>query len=73
MKYPKCFNDIAEFSFWQELATRSKETASPCCDCSKGYKQEMQKQNRCNEREVKAQFRHRHGKRKTIFLTEALA
>jgi hypothetical protein len=69
--HPKCFNSAADFYYWKVFAVRSKETAAPCADCSHGYKQEMQKQNRCQEREVKAQFTHRHGKRKTIYLVEA--
>lgn len=57
MKYPPCFNSEEEFKLWSDLYRSTEylielEEVNYCDDCTKEYKEKMEKENRCTQKEV---------------------
>jgi hypothetical protein len=51
--FPLCFADMESYDTWVELAKTSYAVAGPCTDCTPEYQQEMIKQKRCENPDIR--------------------
>lgn len=56
--FPACFPDRESYLLWLKAATRVRESASPCDDCTPEYEAKMLDAGRCFRGDVDVRFRY---------------
>jgi len=51
--FPLCFADQESFDIWQELARNAYAVTGPCTDCTPEYQQQMIKEKRCENPDIR--------------------